>query len=59
MLDAARDALVDGWRLAMWFGVVIAGVAFVYLLVRGPRPADLAAEDALSEDLALEPVAGS
>ena len=59
VLDAARDALVDGWRLAMWFGVVIAGVAFVYLLVRGPRPADLAAEDALSEDLALEPVAGS
>ena len=36
VLDAARDALVDGWRLSMWFGVALAGAAFVYLLVRGP-----------------------
>ena len=34
---AARDALVDGWRLSMWFGVVLAAVAFVYLVMRGPR----------------------
>ena len=25
VLDAARDALVDGWRLSMWFGVALAG----------------------------------
>jgi hypothetical protein len=61
VLQAARDALVDGWRLSMWVGVGIAAVAFLYLVVRGPRPADLAAEDALDEDLVelLEPVGGS
>jgi len=35
--DAARNAFVDGWQTAMWFGVALAAVAFVYLLVRGPR----------------------
>jgi hypothetical protein len=60
VLDAARDALVDGWRLSMWFGVVLAGAAFVYLVVRGPRPADIVAEDVLDDELgALEPVAGA
>ena len=51
VLDAARSALVDGWQLSMWFGVVLAGAAFVYLLVRGPRPADEVAEDVLDEEL--------
>ena len=44
VLDAARDALVDGWRLSMWFGVALAAGAFVFLVVpwsppgrRGPR----------------------
>jgi EmrB/QacA subfamily drug resistance transporter len=61
VLDAARDALVDGWRLSMWFGVALAAVAFVYLVVRGPRPSDIAAEDVLDRhDLGtLEPVAGA
>jgi MFS family permease len=60
ILDAARDALVDGWRLSMWFGVALAAVAFVFLVVRGPRPADVLAEDALDRDMsALEPVAGA
>ena len=54
VLDAARDALVDGWRLSMWVGVGLAAIAFVFLLVRGPRRADELAEDAL--DLSeLEP----
>jgi EmrB/QacA subfamily drug resistance transporter len=39
ILDAARDALVDGWRLSMWFGVALAAAAFMFVLVRGPRPA--------------------
>jgi EmrB/QacA subfamily drug resistance transporter len=47
VLDAARDALVDGWRLSMWFGVVLAAAAFVFLVVRGPRPAVEANEDVL------------
>jgi EmrB/QacA subfamily drug resistance transporter len=58
VLTAARDALVDGWRLSMWFGVALAGVALVYLAVRGPREADVEAEDALDHDFVLEPVAG-
>lgn len=37
VLDAARDALVDGWRGAMWFGVALAGSVLVYLLARAPR----------------------
>jgi EmrB/QacA subfamily drug resistance transporter len=60
VLDAARDALVDGWRLSMWFGVVLAGAAFVYLVVRGPRPADSIAEDVLDDEyVGLEPFAGA
>ncbi len=51
VLEAARLALVDGWQVAMWFGVALAGAAFVYLVVRGPRSSDLAAEDALDADL--------
>ena len=47
MLDAARDALVDGWRLSMWFGVVLAAGAFLFLVFRGPRPAVEAQEDVL------------
>ena len=58
VLDAARTALVDGWSLSMWVGVALAGVALLYLVVRGPRPADVAEEDALDGFVALEPVAG-
>jgi hypothetical protein len=42
----------------MWFGVALAAVALVYLAIRGPREADVEAEDALDHDLVLEPVAG-
>jgi EmrB/QacA subfamily drug resistance transporter len=47
VLDAARDALVDGWRLSMWFGVALAAGAFLFLVFRGPRPAVEAREDIL------------
>src|SRR5215207_1449641 len=47
VLDAARDALVDGWRLSMWFGVALAAGAFLFLVFRGPRPAVQAQEDVL------------
>ncbi len=61
VLDAARDALVDGWSLSMWVGVALAGVALFFLVVRGPRRDDVVAEDALDLDavIALEPVAGN
>ena len=37
ILDAAREALVEGWKHAMWFGVGLAAVGLVFLIVRGPR----------------------
>jgi hypothetical protein len=51
VLEAARLALVDGWRVSMWFGVGVALAALGYLIVRGPRQRDLEAEDALDADL--------
>lgn len=51
VIEAAKLALVDGWQVAMWFGVGLAAATLVYLLVLGPREADLAAEDALDADL--------
>jgi EmrB/QacA subfamily drug resistance transporter len=56
VLDAARTALVDGWQLSMWFGVALAAGAFVFLLFRGPRPADERSEDVL-DAFVLEPEA--
>jgi EmrB/QacA subfamily drug resistance transporter len=47
VLGAAREALVDGWKLSMWFGVALACVAFAFLVFRGPRPATEASEDLL------------
>jgi predicted MFS family arabinose efflux permease len=56
VLTAARDALVDGWRLSMWFGVALAAVAFLFLVFRGPRPAE-APELVLESTPQLEPAA--
>ena len=50
VLGAAQQALVDGWQVAMWFGVGLAAATLGYLLVRGPRARDLEAEDALDHD---------
>jgi hypothetical protein len=51
VLAGAKDALVDGWQLSMWFGVAIAAVALAYLVVRGPRVSDELVEDVLDADL--------
>jgi EmrB/QacA subfamily drug resistance transporter len=37
VLDAARHALVDGWRLSMWVSVVMAAFVLAFIVVRGPR----------------------
>lgn len=37
LIDAAQHAFVDGWIQSMWVGVVMIGLAFTYVLVRGPR----------------------
>ncbi|TMR94922.1 MFS transporter [Nonomuraea basaltis] len=37
LVDAARQSFVDGWQQAMWAGVIVMGVLFVYAAVRGPQ----------------------
>ena len=62
VLNAARDAFVDGWRVSMWFGAALAAAAFLYVAVHGPRSADaeaLATADVADDDTLfgeLEPV---
>ncbi|MFI5855418.1 MFS transporter [Streptomyces parvulus] len=34
---AARESFVEGWQQAMWAGVAVMAVLFVYVLARGPR----------------------
>jgi EmrB/QacA subfamily drug resistance transporter len=59
VLAAARDALVDGWRLSMWVGVAIASGVLVYLIVRGPRAAPASAAPLVGDTAILEPAAGA
>ncbi|MEU5142996.1 MFS transporter [Streptomyces sp. NPDC021139] len=44
LLHAAQQSFVDGWQQAMWAGVAVMGVLFVYIAFRGPgrtaTPAD-------------------
>ncbi|MGW7566251.1 MFS transporter [Streptomyces tendae] len=43
LLHAAQQSFVDGWQQAMWAGVAVMGVLFVYVAFRGPgstAPAD-------------------
>ncbi len=40
IVDAAQHAFVDAWVSAMWVGVAMVAVAFVYVLLRGPRRQD-------------------
>lgn len=39
IMSAAKTAFVDAWAHSIWVGVVLAGIAFVYLVLRGPRRA--------------------
>jgi EmrB/QacA subfamily drug resistance transporter len=36
LLHAAQQSFVDGWQQAMWAGVAVMGVLFVYIAFRGP-----------------------
>ncbi len=44
LVRAARESFVDGWQTAMWAGVVLMAVLFAYVLTRGPRSPEPAAE---------------
>ncbi|MFE4262062.1 MFS transporter [Streptomyces sp. NPDC056883] len=37
LVDAARQSFVEGWQQAMWAGVAVMGVLFLYVLARGPK----------------------
>ncbi|MHA6759439.1 MFS transporter [Streptacidiphilus sp. PAMC 29251] len=37
LIRAARQSFVDGWQHAMWAGVAVMAVLFVYILARGPQ----------------------
>jgi EmrB/QacA subfamily drug resistance transporter len=37
LIRAAKESFVDGWQQAMWAGVVVMAVLFVYVLARGPQ----------------------
>ena len=49
VVNAAREAFVEGWRTSMWVGVALAAVAFTYVALRGP-----ARRGAPDPDLELE-----
>jgi EmrB/QacA subfamily drug resistance transporter len=37
LIRAAQESFVDGWQQAMWAGVAVMAVLFVYVLARGPQ----------------------
>lgn len=50
VLQAAREALVDGWRLSMWVGVALAAATLAMIVWRAPRRS----EESLVLDLDTE-----
>lgn len=39
LITAAQEAFVAGWRGAMWAGVAVMALLFVFVVLRGPQPA--------------------
>jgi EmrB/QacA subfamily drug resistance transporter len=37
LIRAARESFVDGWQQAMWAGVIVMAVLFVYIVTQGPQ----------------------
>lgn len=37
LIDAAREAFVDGWVASIWVGAAVMGALFVFLALRAPR----------------------
>ncbi|GAB3969417.1 MFS transporter [Actinoallomurus acanthiterrae] len=47
LVRAAQESFVDGWQQAMWAGVAVMALLFVYVLARGPqRPISAPASEA-------------
>ncbi len=51
IIDAAKHAFVEGWVHSMWLGVAMAGVALLFLVVRGPvrQPKAVVTDEQLPE----------
>ncbi|NEE03737.1 MFS transporter [Phytoactinopolyspora halotolerans] len=50
LVDAARQSYIDGWQQAMWAGVAVMAVLFVYIALRGPKNSVPAATSNEAED---------
>lgn len=46
LYHAAQQAFVEAWQQAMWAGVVVMALLFVFLLLRGPRQGEPGRPDA-------------
>lgn len=42
--QTAKDAFVAGWVQAMWAGVIVMGLLFVFIVIRGPKTSTLSKE---------------
>ncbi|MFB6720866.1 MFS transporter [Kribbella sp. NPDC056345] len=53
LVHAAQQSFVDGWQQAMWAGVAVLGVLFVYIALRGPKstPSSTRQEQVLADHL--------
>jgi hypothetical protein len=60
VVHAARTAFVSGWTTSMWVGVALAGAAFLYVLIRGPKDDAISTEafdaSVVASDETSEPV---
>lgn len=39
LINAAQESFITGWQHAMWVGAAVMAVLFVYVALRGPKPA--------------------
>ncbi|GIF72528.1 hypothetical protein Asi02nite_20460 [Asanoa siamensis] len=45
LVRAAQESFVDGWQQAMWAGVAVMAILFVYVLARGPSLTRVSSSD--------------
>jgi EmrB/QacA subfamily drug resistance transporter len=53
VVAAAQQAWVDGWISSMWVGIAMASVAFVYLLVAGPKKTPTLQDEVVKEPVSV------
>jgi MFS family permease len=58
LFRAAQESFVQGWRQAMWAGVIVMAIILVYVLVRGPERISsnlLESEDTVALSYPIQP----